>query len=50
MATKNKQYSPTEARQIISDYIDESAKRLSLRLKKAYVAQKKQPSRVRSYA
>ncbi len=51
MVKKNTtQYSSVEARKIIAEYIDQSALRLSQRLKKAYSEQKKQADKVRSYA
>lgn len=50
MSIKNKQYSSVEAKKIVADYIDQSAIRLSQRLKKGYSTQKKQISKTRIYA
>lgn len=50
MPEKKIQYSSVEAGKMVADYIDQSAIRLSQRLKKAYSKQKKQTIKARSYA
>ncbi|KKR04457.1 MAG: hypothetical protein UT30_C0007G0013 [Candidatus Uhrbacteria bacterium GW2011_GWF2_39_13] len=49
MTEENISYSSTQARKIVAEYIDQSALRLTKRLKKAYSEQKKQTVKVRSY-
>jgi hypothetical protein len=44
------QYSSSEAKKMMAEYIDQSALRLAQRLKKAYSEQKKQSAKARSYA
>ena len=50
MLNKVKLHSQAEAKKIIADYIDQSAIRLSLRLKKEYSAQQKQAVGTKPYA
>lgn len=50
MIEKKVQFSSVEARKMIADYIDQSALRLSQRLKKAYKDQKSELAKDQSYA
>jgi hypothetical protein len=49
MMKKNARHGSDEARKIADNYIDESAVRLTQRLKKAYLEEKKHAAKVRSY-